>query len=113
MKNFFNALLRAIRGAVAEKKHGNWETSKGSVAFWTVFGHCMYVWSQSVITETSKIYSDVSPGEKYTLWALLSYAGVKIGGDTIKHFKSVAEPDGDTSPTPEPTKQEVIPPSLI
>lgn len=90
------AVLKSFRGLICETKDGGWELSKGAVAFWVVLGHCMFVWNkigstvaqaaQEGITAATTMVTkmDVSDGELYTLWALLSYAGVKIGADTVK-----------------------------
>lgn len=75
---------KCFRGLIAEPKEGwGWELSKGSVAFWIIFGHCMYVWNRIDPTDLGA-KMDVSQGELYTLWALVGYAGVKVGSDMVK-----------------------------
>ena len=97
----YTLLLKSFRGLICEKKEGGWELSKGNVAFWVVLVHCMYVWNKvgEIITQATTetvsaivLHADVSDGELYTLWALLGYAGAKLGksaaGDLAQGFAS-------------------------
>lgn len=100
-----NALLKSFRGLICEKKDGGWELSKGNVAFWIVFGHCLYIWNKigevskeatDVLTadgaeqlmETIVKYSEVSSGELNVLLALLGYAGLKTVKDGVVAWKN-------------------------
>ncbi len=103
------AFLKSFRGLICEKKDGGWELSLGRVAFWVVFGHCMSIWNrvgdvtrtviepidvvatETVITEhvvevaESVIkFAEVSQSELFVLYALLGYAGVKLGKEMVQ-----------------------------
>jgi len=102
LKTIGMGILKCFRGLIAENKNGGWEVSKGSVGFWIVFGHCVYVWNtivQSVVDGVTTITrGSVSDGEVYTLWALLGYAGLKVGTDMVKTSVDTWKNSGQESP---------------
>lgn len=77
------ALVFQFVGALFMEKKGNvWALSKGAVSFWIVFGHALYIWATTD--------HDITQGELYTLWALLGYAGFKVGAQTVTGMKNPA-----------------------
>ena len=91
--------LKLFGGLFMELKDGEWTVSKGAVAFWVLFVHCLTVWQQ---VTPDLAHKDVSDGELYTLWALLGYAGVKIGASAVSTFSAPkgAEAAPDAIPIP-------------
>ncbi len=91
------AILKSFRGLICETKNGEWELSKGSVAFWVVFIHSMFVWNKvgdiiGVNGDTMEAiikHADISDGELYTLWALLGYAGIKVGATALENVTAI------------------------
>ncbi|HSC15011.1 MAG TPA: hypothetical protein VLI71_07830 [Gammaproteobacteria bacterium] len=76
-------LLKLFGGLFMEVKdqdgdgNSEWVASLGRVAFWIVFGHLMWIWSGHSETK-------VPDGtELNAFYALLAYAGVKIGKEAI------------------------------
>jgi hypothetical protein len=86
MDTFKRVMLQLFGGLFMEQKDGMWVVSKGSVAFWAVFIHCLWVWTKPVLT--TGVAPDVASGELYALFALLGYAGVKKGVDAFSAAKS-------------------------
>lgn len=98
MKKTALAIFRAARGLIAERKHGEWELSKGHIAFWIVFFHCIHIWSAGP-------GSSASEGELDTLWALLGYSTFKMGADLFAAGrKAVSQPQPPQPPAPAPAQ---------
>ncbi len=59
MKKLWTSLTKGFhklyRGLLCEKKEGEWELSKGNVAFWIVLWHCMMTWSGKADAAVGKI----------------------------------------------------------
>lgn len=51
-----------------------WVASLGRVAFWIVFGHMMWTWGHG---------GEVVAGEQAAFYALLTYAGAKLGKEMV------------------------------
>jgi hypothetical protein len=70
-------ILQFFGGLIAEQKGESalWVISLGRVAFWIVFGHVMWLFSQ-----TDKA---VSPEELSVFYSLLGYQGVKLGKELV------------------------------
>jgi len=72
--------LKLVGGLFMEQKDEDgdgvsiWVASLGRVAFWIVFGHMMWVWHGG---------TDVVAGEQAAFYALLGYAGAKLGKDAL------------------------------
>ena len=95
--------LQVIGGLLMEKKDDLWVVSLTRVMTWTLFGHCLYIWSKAMtvaapttdeIAAAITAMRDVSQGELYTLWGFLGIAGVKVAGSQVASVVSAMKGGG-------------------